>query len=84
MTFPNHINSPVIKRSVSIAGHATSVSLEQPFWDALGDIAMAQGKSVPQLIIEVDKTREGNLSSSLRLYVLYWLQTNGRTTPAKP
>lgn len=58
------------KRSVSIAGHQTSVSLEEPFWDALRELAAAQKVSVAALIAGIDATREGNLSSAIRVYVL--------------
>ena len=63
--------SGVVKRSVSIAGHRTSVSLEAPFWDALKDIAQARGNSVQQLIGAIDARRgEQNLSSAIRVFVL--------------
>jgi predicted DNA-binding ribbon-helix-helix protein len=58
------------KRSVTIAGHRTSVSLEAPFWDALKEIATARGLSLNDLIAEVDRNRAGNLSSALRLFTL--------------
>lgn len=58
------------KRSVVIAGHATSVSMESAFWDELLDIAAARGMSVNQLIAEIDHKRNGNLSSAIRLFVL--------------
>lgn len=58
------------KRSVDIAGHKTSVSLEAPFWDALTAIAQSQNISINQLIAEIDKDRTSNLSSALRVYVL--------------
>lgn len=58
------------KRSVTIAGHRTSVSLEAPFWDALKEIADERGLSLNVLIAEVDGTRAGNLSSALRVFVL--------------
>ena len=58
------------KRSVTIAGHRTSVSIEAPFWDALKEIATARGLSLNDLIAEVDRNRAGNLSSALRLFVL--------------
>jgi len=61
----------VTKRSVMIAGHRTSVSLEDPFWDALRAIAEARGLSVQALIGEIDAGREGqNLSSAIRVFVL--------------
>lgn len=58
------------KRSVTVAGHRTSVSLETPFWEALHDIAARRGVSLNALVEEVDRHREGNLSSALRVFVL--------------
>jgi predicted DNA-binding ribbon-helix-helix protein len=58
------------KRSLTIAGHRTSVSLEQAFWDALGAIAARRGLSLGALVREVDAGRTGNLSSALRVFVL--------------
>lgn len=60
----------VRKRSVMIAGHPTSVTLEEPFWDALKDLAAAEGLSVNALIERIDAGRTGNLSSAVRVYVL--------------
>ena len=61
----------VVKRSVAIAGHRTSVSLEAPFWDALKDIAAVGGASVQALVAEIDAGRGGaNLSSAIRVFVL--------------
>lgn len=60
----------VIKRSVSIAGHPTSISLEDAFWEALKEIAHEQGKAINELVAEVDAQGQDNLSSALRLYVL--------------
>jgi predicted DNA-binding ribbon-helix-helix protein len=61
----------VVKRSVAIAGHRTSVSLEAPFWDALKDIAAVRGASVQALVAEIDAGRGGaNLSSAIRVFVL--------------
>ena len=63
--------SPVPKRSVMVSGHKTSVSLEEPFWQALREIATARGLTVRALISLVDEKREqGNLSSALRVFVL--------------
>ena len=62
--------SSVRKRSVIIAGHKTSVSLEEPFWEELVKIAAFREISVSALIGEIDRTRNGNLSSALRLLVL--------------
>lgn len=58
------------KRSITIAGHRTSITLEDIFWDALKDIAKAKGLSRQQIIIEIDETRTGSLSSALRVYAL--------------
>lgn len=58
------------KRSVSIRGHRTSLSLEDAFWDELSDIARARGISVAALITEIDRTRTGGLSSAVRLFIL--------------
>lgn len=58
------------KRSVTIAGHATSVSMEDAFWTRLATIAEAEGKSVAKIIRDVDNGRAGNLSSALRVYIL--------------
>lgn len=58
------------KRSIMVAGHATSVSLEQEFWDVLRDLAEARGLSVNQLVADIDLGRDGNLSSAIRVFVL--------------
>ena len=58
------------KYSVAIDGHRTSVSLEPEFWQALKEIAAARRESLSALVSEVDRTREGNLSSALRVFVL--------------
>jgi predicted DNA-binding ribbon-helix-helix protein len=60
----------IVKRSVRIAGHATSVSLEAAFWRGLCDIAAARGLSVNALLTAIDAGRGGNLSSAIRLFVL--------------
>ena len=64
------LNAPIVKRSVMIAGHATSVSIEKPFWEAFKTLTEAQNKSINQLITEIDEARSVNLSSAIRLYVL--------------
>ena len=58
------------KRSVSIRGHRTSLSLEDGFWEELARIAELRGKSVAGLIAEIDNSRSGGLSSAVRLFVL--------------
>jgi predicted DNA-binding ribbon-helix-helix protein len=64
------------KRSVTIAGHPTSISLEDAFWDALGEIAAQRGISISELVSETDTSpRAGGLSSALRLLVLEHYRT---------
>ena len=64
------------KRSLTIARHRTSVTLEDAFWDTLGEIARADGKSVAELVGEIDRRRSAeargtsSLSAAIRLYVL--------------
>lgn len=60
----------IVKRSVRVAGHATSVSLEREFWQALGLIARRRQVSVAALLAAIDAERTGSLSSAIRLYVL--------------
>jgi predicted DNA-binding ribbon-helix-helix protein len=65
------MKSHVVKRSIVIAGHKTSVSLEDAFWDALKDIATLQEKTLSDLVADIDSARQqGNLSSAIRLFVL--------------
>ncbi len=65
------MKSKIVKRSVVIAGHKTSVSLEDAFWRALKDIASSRRTSVSDLVSSIDIDREhDNLSSALRLFVL--------------
>lgn len=70
--------SPVTKRSVSIRGHRTSFSLEQPFFDELSKIATQRDIPLARLIGEIDerRSRDTNLSSALRLHVLEWLKAS--------
>jgi predicted DNA-binding ribbon-helix-helix protein len=76
------LSAPVIKRSISISGHSTSVSLEEPFWEGLKEMAAARGLALAVLVREIDAARAqarsmgrqeetpANLSSALRLAVL--------------
>ncbi len=59
-----------MKRSIRIARHNTSISLEPEFWDELKAIALRESVSLTQIVARVDASRKGNLSSALRLYVL--------------
>lgn len=65
------MKSPVVKRSIVIAGHKTSVSLEDAFWDALKEIAAGRRMTLSDLVATIDSSRtQGNLSSAIRLFVL--------------
>ena len=72
------MKSPVVKRSIVIAGHKTSVSLEDAFWTGLKDIAIAQRTTLSDLVASIDgERRHGNLSSAIRLFVLDHYRTRG-------
>lgn len=65
------IKSQVVKRSIVIAGHKTSVSLEDEFWSALKAIAVERSGTLSDIVAEIDgKRKHGNLSSAIRLFVL--------------
>ncbi len=68
------MSGTVKKRSVKIAGHRTSLSLEEAFWRALKRIAARDGVSINRLIERIDRERAGNLSSAVRIYVLERLE----------
>ncbi|MDX8479514.1 ribbon-helix-helix domain-containing protein [Mesorhizobium sp. VK24D] len=72
----------VEKRSVTIRGHRTSFSLEQPFYDDLLAIAAKRSISLAALVAEIDetRTRDANLSSALRLYVLAWAKRGDKSS----
>jgi predicted DNA-binding ribbon-helix-helix protein len=76
------MKSPLIKRSIVIGGHKTSVSLEDAFWQELKDIARNRCFTVSQTVAEIDARREnGNLSSAIRLFVLDHMRAQG--SPAR-
>lgn len=65
------MKSPVVKRSIVIAGHKTSVSLEDAFWKGLKEIATGRDMTLSDLVASIDTDRHyGNLSSAIRLFVL--------------
>jgi predicted DNA-binding ribbon-helix-helix protein len=65
------MKSPVVKRSIVVAGHKTSVSLEDAFWKGLKEIATSKGLTLSEMVGAIDSARaQGNLSSALRLFVL--------------
>jgi predicted DNA-binding ribbon-helix-helix protein len=67
----NVLKSPVVKRSVVIAGHKTAVSLEDEFWNSLKEIASERNMTLAELVSAIDANRQhANLSSAIRLFVL--------------
>ena len=77
------MTSPVVKRSIMVAGHKTSVSLEDAFWKGLKEIAVSRSTTLSDLIGVIDnERRRGNLSSAIRLFVLDYYRT--RDQPKKP
>jgi predicted DNA-binding ribbon-helix-helix protein len=69
------MSSTVVKRSIVIAGHRTSISLEDSFWKSLKDIAGQRGETLSDLVAAIDDRRQdgkisGNLSSAIRVFVL--------------
>jgi predicted DNA-binding ribbon-helix-helix protein len=81
------MKSPVIKRSIVIAGHKTSVSLEDAFWKGLKEIAGERDMTLSELVASIDTDRQhGNLSSGIRLFVLdhYRSQIGGEDVGEHP
>ena len=72
------MKSPVVKRSIVIAGHKTSVSLEDAFWQGLKQIASERGVTLSDMVASIDtERRQGNLSSAIRLFVLDYYRALG-------
>lgn len=66
----------MLKRSLTIAGHRTSLALEPEFWQALDEIAAARGLAVAALVREIDENHgAGNLTSAIRVAVLAWYRS---------
>jgi predicted DNA-binding ribbon-helix-helix protein len=77
------MKSPVVKRSIVIAGHKTSVSLEDAFWQGLKDIAATRDMTLSELVAHIDsERRHGNLSSAIRLFVLDHYRMHGAESRA--
>ena len=76
----DYTKSAIVKRSVVVDRHQTSVSLEKEFWDSLKEIAQAHETTVPRLIGAIGKERQGatNLSTAIRLYVLSYYAGRSR------
>jgi predicted DNA-binding ribbon-helix-helix protein len=84
-----HVNtrekSPIVKRSIVIAGHKTSVSLEEPFWTCLREIADAQQASVSRVVADIEaRSPRGNLSSAIRTFVLNKVREPATVAPTVP
>jgi predicted DNA-binding ribbon-helix-helix protein len=71
MKSPESMQSPVVKRSIVIGGHKTSVSLEDEFWNGLKQVAASRSLTLSELVGTIDLNRKNaNLSSTLRLFLL--------------
>jgi predicted DNA-binding ribbon-helix-helix protein len=78
------MKSPVVKRSIVIAGHKTSVSLEDAFWTGLKEIAGKRDLTLSDMVATIDQDRRhGNLSSAIRLFVLDYYR-GGQSVHAEP
>src|ERR1700724_3389217 len=70
------MKSPVVKRSIVVAGHKTSVSLEEAFWNGMKEISGLRDMTLSELVGEIDSNRQqGNLSSAIRLFVLDYFRS---------
>src|ERR1700681_733118 len=81
------MKSPVVKRSIVVAGHKTGVSLEEAFWNGMKEISRLRDMTLSELVGEVDSIRQqGNLSSAIRLFVLDYFRTraNSAASDSKP
>jgi predicted DNA-binding ribbon-helix-helix protein len=79
------MKSGVIKRSVVISGHKTSVSLEEPFWNRLKEIAKGHQATLSDVLADIESKRQyGNLSSAIRLFVLEHARAQTDTVSPSP
>jgi predicted DNA-binding ribbon-helix-helix protein len=79
------MKSPVVKRSIVIAGHKTSVSLEDAFWKGLKEIAVGRGVTLSDMVAAIDQERRhGNLSSAIRLFVLDYYRAKSHEAHGEP
>ena len=77
------MKSPVVKRSIVVAGHKTSVSLEEAFWNGMKEISGLRNMTLSELVGEIDSNRQqGNLSSAIRLFVLDHYRSQAVPVPA--
>jgi predicted DNA-binding ribbon-helix-helix protein len=73
--------SGLVKGSVKIAGHATSISLEPLFWTALREAAVADARPLSAIITEIDEARTTNLSSAIRVWLFERARADARPVP---
>src|SRR6201991_4693547 len=79
------MKSPVVKRSIVVAGHKTSVSLEEAFWNGMKEISGLRDMTLSELVGEIDSNRQqGNLSSAIRLFVLSYFRTRAMAAAPGP
>lgn len=79
------MKSPVVKRSIVIAGHKTSISLEDAFWKSLKEIAGNRNMTLSDMVASIDTNRQqGNLSSAIRLFVLDHYKTQHQSPDIAP
>jgi predicted DNA-binding ribbon-helix-helix protein len=79
------MKSPVVKRSVVVAGHKTSVSLEEAFWNGMKEISGERSMTLSELVGEIDtKRQQGNLSSAIRLFVLDYFKSRAAGSSGEP
>src|SRR6266481_1521790 len=79
------MKSPVVKRSIVVARHKTSVSLEDAFWTGLKEIAAERQLTLSDMVAAIDsERRQGNLSSAIRLFVLDFYRSAFRAQNGRP
>ena len=79
------MKSPVMKRSVVVAGHKTSVSLEEAFWNGMKEISGERSMTLSDLVGEIDtKRQQGNLSSAIRLFVFEYFKSRAAGPSGEP
>jgi predicted DNA-binding ribbon-helix-helix protein len=79
------MKSPVVKRSIVVASHKTSVSLEEAFWNGMKEISVVRKVTLSELVTEIDTSRQqGNLSSAIRLFVLDYFRTRAKAPSGEP
>jgi len=81
---PEAAPGEMLKRSVTVSRHRTSISLERAFWSALQEVAAAEHLSVDGLVSRIDRTRSGSLSGAVRVYVLGWFRARAGRRESDP